>query len=422
MSSNGNYTYALTCLLLCVILSATPLQAQRNSSSPYSRYGYGQLHEPILGQSLAMGGTAIGLRSSRAVNPMNPATYSAIDSLSFLFDFAYTADIATFRENGVKEKASSYSLDHIVLKFPLAKNLGVSMGLYEYSQVGYSYNSSGNLPSMEGDAQEVSYVESYTATGGINNLYLGASYSLFNHLALGFNWNCKFGDISYSQSLTYPSHSAYSSMAVVNSMSLRQSSFEFGLQYFQNINRKNGFVLGVTYEMATPFKADVTTTSIVLDTLVVKKDDSFGTPEKFGIGLSYVFDDRFTLALDYEQQNWASAPFFSRTDTLSDTRRFAIGLEYLPSKYGEYYYQVVKYRLGFHYADSYVKVAGGNLKDVGLSFGLGMPLRNQRSSLNVSFEFGKTLTPASATLKENYARMSVGVLFNEVWFMKRRFN
>ena len=72
----------LMSLLLCTFLS---LNAQRNTYSPYSRYAYGLLHEPVMGQSVAMGGASYGLRSASYINPMNPASYSAIDTLTFLF-------------------------------------------------------------------------------------------------------------------------------------------------------------------------------------------------------------------------------------------------------------------------------------------------------------------------------------------------
>lgn len=59
------------------------------SNSPYSRYGYGLLSNPAFGASEAMGGISYGLRRSQQVNPGNPASYSEIDSLTFIFDMGY---------------------------------------------------------------------------------------------------------------------------------------------------------------------------------------------------------------------------------------------------------------------------------------------------------------------------------------------
>ena len=60
--------------------------AQNNTNSPYTRYGYGQLAEIGSANSRAMGGTAYALRDPLHVNSANPASYSAVDSLTFIFD------------------------------------------------------------------------------------------------------------------------------------------------------------------------------------------------------------------------------------------------------------------------------------------------------------------------------------------------
>lgn len=406
-------------LLLC---SCFGLDAQRNTYSPYSRYAYGILQEPIMGQSVSMGGTSYGLRSSSYINPMNPASYSAIDSLTFLFDFSFSGNLSQYRENDKRGTNLGYSLDHFAMKFPLTKHWGMAMGLYEYSKVGYQYGASGTLAGMQGE-EDVTYIESYSATGGLNNLFIGTSVSLFDCLSLGVNWNYKFGNLIYTNTLTY-SNSLYKGYAQNDLLYLSQSNFDFGLQFFRDFGEKHHLVLGATYTLPQAFKSELSSTHIVLDTLTLSPDAdySFSTPQSFGAGLSYTFDDRLTLAFDYAYQAWADADYYGKTDTLASTQRFALGLEYLPAKAADYYYQVIKYRMGLQYSDSYINFAAGNLKDIALTFGAGLPLKGQRSVLNVAFEIGKTLTPEKTLIKENYYKLSVSVAFSETWFMKRRFN
>ena len=411
----------MTVLGLSLWLALFPLSAQKNTYSPYSRYGYGLLHDPEMGQSVGMGGVSYGLRNTQFINPMNPASHSAIDSLTFLFDFAFSGAVSTFSENGNSETNMNYNLEHIALKFPLANGLGVSMGMYEYSKLGYSFSSTGVIPGMRGD-DDVSYTRSYSATGGLNNYFLGVSACLFKRVAVGANLNYKFGTMQYVSSLTYPGKSVYTSQSTNDMLTLSQMNFDFGLQYVQPLGRRNRVVLGATYTPAKEFTSELTSTQVAKDTTVSYGSSSFGTPEKLGFGLSYTYDNRLTVGVDYERQGWAETPFYGKTDTLASTQRLAVGVEYLPARLGEYFYQVIKYRLGLHYSDSYLKFAAGNLKDVGLTLGFGMPLRGQRSALNLAFELGKTLTPDLTLIQENYCRMSLSVSFNEVWFMKRRFN
>ena len=408
-------------LTLSALAFALIAPAQTNTNSPYSRYGYGLLHEPLMGQSVGMGGVSYGLRSKNHINPMNPASYSAIDSMTFLMDVSFSAEAATLRENGVKEGNMGYHLEHVAVKIPLARNWGMALGLYEYSRLGYAYSRVGSLPGMSGE-DRISCLESYSANGGLNNLFIGTSVQLFKCLSLGANWNYKFGTLNYIQSLTYPNSSLYAGMAVNDQLVLSQSNFDFGMQLRLPVSRKQEFILGATYTMDKLFRSEVSSVRVSRDTLTVDSNYDFGTPSRLGVGLSYIYDNRVVLALDYEQQGWSKVPFYSRRDTLASTRRLALGLEYLPARLGEHYFQVVKYRLGLHYSESYINFADGNLKDVGLSLGVGLPLKSQRSAVNLALEAGKTLTPSRTYIQENYYKLSVSVSFNETWFMKRKFN
>ena len=64
-----------------------PLMAQNNTNSPYTRFGYGDLRDRSFGAGQNMDNVGYGLRSPKQINPMNPASYSCMDSLTFLFDY-----------------------------------------------------------------------------------------------------------------------------------------------------------------------------------------------------------------------------------------------------------------------------------------------------------------------------------------------
>ena len=79
-----SYRQSLLVLLLTILSGVAT--AQNNTNSPYTRYGYGQMAEYGSGNSKAMGGIAYGLRDGHQVNFANPASYTAVDSLTFIFD------------------------------------------------------------------------------------------------------------------------------------------------------------------------------------------------------------------------------------------------------------------------------------------------------------------------------------------------
>ena len=64
--------------------------AQSSTNSPYTRFGFGDLSDQVFTSNAAMGGVGNALRSSRHINPMNPASYTSVDSLSFMFDIGFS--------------------------------------------------------------------------------------------------------------------------------------------------------------------------------------------------------------------------------------------------------------------------------------------------------------------------------------------
>lgn len=62
------------------------IYAQSGTNSPYSQYGLGVLSDQTSGFNRGMNGVGLGFREHNQVNFINPASYSAVDSLSFIFD------------------------------------------------------------------------------------------------------------------------------------------------------------------------------------------------------------------------------------------------------------------------------------------------------------------------------------------------
>ena len=78
------------------VLSAAAMQAQNNTSSPYTRYGYGELSNPGFGYCKSMGGLSAAVRNSKYINPGNPASFTAIDTMGFRFEVGGSAKRSSF--------------------------------------------------------------------------------------------------------------------------------------------------------------------------------------------------------------------------------------------------------------------------------------------------------------------------------------
>ena len=78
-------------LLFFLVLVSIGLFAQNNTSSPFSRFGYGELNDNVPIAYRGMGGVGIGMRSNKVINPAQPASYTSVDTTTFMFDVAASA-------------------------------------------------------------------------------------------------------------------------------------------------------------------------------------------------------------------------------------------------------------------------------------------------------------------------------------------
>jgi hypothetical protein len=84
------------------------------------------------------------------------------------------------------------------------------------------------------------------------------------------------------------------------------------------------------------------------------------------------------------------------------------------------------YRLGFYTGTSELFIGGKQLKETGATAGFGVPLRTkdggQFSMFNFAFEFETRGSSANKLLRENYYKFNLSFVFNDRWFLKRRFD
>ena len=73
-------------------------QSYSGTNSPYSQYGLGELVDQSSGFNRGMNGLGLAFREHNQVNQLNPASYSSIDSLSFIFDVGISGQLTNFKE------------------------------------------------------------------------------------------------------------------------------------------------------------------------------------------------------------------------------------------------------------------------------------------------------------------------------------
>ena len=135
-----NFYKKISAAAIIAVASVTPVAAQSGTNSPYSQYGLGLLNEQSSGFNRGMNGLGLGFREHNQVNYLNPASYSAIDSLTFIFDAGLSGQLTNFSENGQRINAKNADFEYAVAGFRVFKHVGVSFGIVPFTNVGYNYS------------------------------------------------------------------------------------------------------------------------------------------------------------------------------------------------------------------------------------------------------------------------------------------
>ncbi len=172
-----NTTLSLLLITYC-LLNTTSLTAQSATSSPYSRYGLGDVNTRTSGQSFAMGGTTIAIQNDTLpmffINSSNPASYSGIRLTTAELGMNYTR--LQLQSESSKNIINSAALNYISLAFPIKKWWGASVGLMPFSSVGYKITDHQSIDNIG----NVDFL--YDGSGGINQLYFGNGIKPFYNL------------------------------------------------------------------------------------------------------------------------------------------------------------------------------------------------------------------------------------------------
>jgi opacity protein-like surface antigen len=366
-----------------------------NTTSPYSRYGLGDLHHYGYGRTAAMGGASLGSRHSIQINSANPASFSSNDSLSFVFEFGMDAKFSNYKSNTGSMKASDLNFRYFSLSFPISKRLGAGLGLQPYSDMGNEISYSEILPNIG----NVSY--KYIGEGTISKAYFGASVIPFKGLSLGANLNYIFGRINQNSTTNFDDATLFD-LSSTEGTRLSDFTLSYGLQYDYKIKKNQYLTLGVTFETPSDvtafhrllsFKTITVGSGALVDTIQFKPEskDIIKLPSTIGVGLSYNKINKLEVNADYYYAGWSKSTFYGASDpVLTNQSRFSAGFEYIPEMFSiRSYVKRIKYRAGVHHENSYLILNNHQIKETGVSIGAGIPFPKSKSTANIAFELGK---------------------------------
>ena len=380
---------------------------------------------------MAIGGAATAFSSPYFLNPANPASYMSMDSNSFVFDGAFNLHSGKLMTTDESQKTKFGTLSNLYFGFPVTKWWRASAGVMPFSHVGFEMQGQQVIENIG----EV--LTTYSGNGGLNEAYIGSAFSPVKNLSLGVNMAYLFGNIVKERATAFPDSGAYVNAMLRSTARLNKLNFDFGLLYRIDLKEGKYCQIGLTYKpkQIIDGKAEQIAYSYVYDynqnvenvidtvSYVVGDDDEVIMPTSFGAGFLIGNTNRWLATADFNWQKWSEFRYLGNNPELKDNLRLSVGGQYRPSAVdiGKYYERIY-YRLGFRFEQSYLQKEDTRLKDIGISFGVGLPTKKSRSTMNLAVEIGTQGTTELGLIKENYIRVTFGAALQERWFLKKRYN
>jgi hypothetical protein len=415
-------------------------QATAQINSPYSRYGLGDIYNARNVVNKGMGNIATAFADYQAVNFVNPASYSQLQTVTF--DVGMEMELRTLMSADKRDQnQSGYLLfNYMAVGLPLAKDKkgftkwGMAFGLRPYSRVGYNIRESSRLSAID------SLNTYFQGSGGGYRAFLGTGYRIGN-LSLGINAGFLFGQKDLSTERVFVNDSTF----YFNSLQDTRTSYSnFGLdggfQYKIKLNKEtfariaaNGFlgnsVNATQYKLRQTFLYNNgTVDSIDVALRTEEQEGTIELPMGYTAGISIEKDGKWMLSAEYEAVQWSDYRFLGEADPLANSSMLRFGGYYIPAiNDAKKYFKRVVYRGGFYTGKDMIVVNGTQLPVWGATLGFGLPIRrysaysNQFSTVNMSLEFGKRGN-SSVPMSERFFRVNLGLSLGDLWFQKRKFD
>jgi len=419
---------------LAVVISAQAF-SQRSTSSPYSYFGVGEEFGTRTVEQISMGSIGAAYSSNRYLNFANPASLSELRFATYVFGVLNNE--LTIKDADIKQSTNSTNLSYFSFAFPVSKKMAVIFGMQPTSSVGYSLINT--LSDLDGDPIEITQ---FSGTGDVNRIYGGFGLKLFKGFSVGLEADFLFGNIQ--NNVLNAREEVTLATKNIEDSNIRGGSVKLGAQYKTTITKDLNLHVGASFKLGNSLNSTGTenlySLSIGASGFEQPRDTIFSGPLSatlerpletvLGIGLGKT--NKWYAGVNYKTQDALVATGYFDNSAQSfqygESNRISAGGFFIPKINSiTSYWQRVTYRGGLKFEKLGLLVNGTSesntftsIDDFGISFGLGLPLGNRLSNLNLGFEYGKKGTTDNGLLEEKYVNFRLSLSLNDIWFKKRK--
>jgi hypothetical protein len=434
-------------------------EAQSDLTSPYSSFGPGIVNPRHSVAQFSMGGSGVAIFDPYRMNLINPA--ASANYMEPIFETSGKGNLSTIETNVDAFENRNFEINNLSLSFPIKRNYwALNIGLVPFTSVGY------DVTVIEEDESNT-YRVNYFGEGGISQGYLGTGYKIYNEtdtagnvtaVSVGGQMNFNFGTVNNNRRISFFDDVTSLGFEETESVLIRDVNFELGVQAQTNLKKRTlsdpsylKLLFGAVYGFGSDLNAEQNNYAynfrfssgggiVPRDTLSastrVKGSVTIPAYLTIGTGLDWVSKRRFRLrwAFDVQWQNWQDYDVSFENDLLQadfeQSTNLGTGVEITPNISSTRFFKTIEYRVGFRYSQTNLNLRDQEITDIGMSFGLSLPINFRRgltrSALHAGVEYGEFGTTDNGLIKDTYIRILAGFSFTphfrNRWFVKPKYD
>ncbi len=413
------------------LLVTSVVLGQRNSVSPYSAFGIGEDYSPKTVEETTMGGIGVAMQEYNYLNFVNPAATANLRVATY--GLAGQTSFVTLKDNNFSQSGNTTELKYVALGFPIGSKAGFSLGLKPMTSMGYSLITKSDIQKS-----------TYKGSGGTNKIYGNFGIDVYKGIKIGVEGAFVFG--KFEKSVISSVKEAVLSTEYATNSNLKGLQFKVGMQYKTDLSKNLQLSTGLAFKFGTTLKekGEETLYSLTYSPKgyeILKRNLYEGAdgkksfereidlPTSIILGLGVGSTNKWYVGLNSEFHKAEQNDLGFTNMKYEDKLRTSLGGYYIPKINSiSSYWNRVTYRAGIRIEQTGMMMKGfgtnekfTSINDFGINIGLGLPLPDHLSNLNLGFEYGKRGTLSNNLIKENYFNVRLGLSLNSLnWFVKRK--
>lgn len=417
---------------------------QNTTQSPYTLFGLGELQGRHFFNQASMGSIGLGMREENEFSLSNPASYSALKFSKF--EYGSSLDLVSQRTISKENEYSSGKFNYLFVGVPLSEkhNRGLAFGMLPYSNVGYNITS-------ETIEDSIDVVYSFEGTGGLNHAFAGYGMEVTDGLSLGVNLGYVFGNIKQSKDKRYDDSKDIFSFRDITDVRYNGFAVDFGVQYYGQTKGGIDYVIGGNYRPETKLKSNSNRVlrtynasgNFFIDSILNTEGEEreITIPTQIGAGFTIGKQGSWLLGADYTTADWSSFESADQQTNFKALSKYSLGgyLQFadetdklqLKGEKFTHFLKTIRYYWGVNYQEGYFDVNGESIDELGISFGLGLPVMREKtlaegripvvSRITIGAEYVTRGTTDNELIQEDYVKLRLGLSLSDKWFQQKKF-